>query len=227
MEIRAFEPQDQTEVIALWDECALLVPWNNPARDIHRKLQVDRDLCLNSSRAVSMKNHRHNEQYATGLLKYLVCGVLLLSAMMSAAADYGYDPDADPAATYEQALQQAANDNKLVLLVFGSQWCPDCRSLNKKMGQAPLDNTIASNFVVAHIDIGNWDRNMAFTGQFGKPVAKGIPSIAIVAPDGTVLYVSEAGEFASARSAQLATLDDWFTERLAQIGKTRGTPIQP
>jgi len=58
-------------------------------------------------------------------------------------------------------------------------------------------------------DIGNWDKNMAFTEQFGEPVAQGIPSIAIIAPDGTLLYVSEAGEFASARSAELATLDQW------------------
>ena len=52
-----------------------------------------------------------------------------------------------------------------------------------------------------------------------RPVAKGIPSIAIVAADGTLLYVSEAGEFASARSTGLASLDAWFRDRLAVIGR--------
>jgi len=46
MEIREFQEQDQDRVIALWSECGLVVPWNDPARDIDRKLKVDRDLFL-------------------------------------------------------------------------------------------------------------------------------------------------------------------------------------
>jgi thiol-disulfide isomerase/thioredoxin len=78
-------------------------------------------------------------------------------------------------------------------LVFGSEWCPDCRSLNKKMALQTFSQTLQDNFLVVHVDIGNWDRNMAFTKRFGEPVSKGIPSIAVVAPDKKVLYVSEAG----------------------------------
>jgi thiol-disulfide isomerase/thioredoxin len=153
------------------------------------------------------------------LLQYLALGILLASGVSATAEDFGYNPDADPDATYRQAIARAAQQEKLVLLVFGSEWCPDCRSLNQKMGQPPLSDTVHENFIVAHVDIGNWDRNMAFTGQFGEPVAKGIPSIAIVAADGTLLYVSEAGEFASARSTGLASLDAWFRDRLAVIGR--------
>ncbi|PIE01006.1 MAG: GNAT family acetyltransferase [Thiothrix nivea] len=46
MKIRAYEEQDQSAVIALWRECGLVVPHNDPAKDIARKLQVDRDLFL-------------------------------------------------------------------------------------------------------------------------------------------------------------------------------------
>jgi ribosomal protein S18 acetylase RimI-like enzyme len=46
MNIRAYEERDQAGVIALWVECALLVPCNDPAKDIARKLQVGRDLFL-------------------------------------------------------------------------------------------------------------------------------------------------------------------------------------
>lgn len=165
-----------------------------------------------------MHNHRHRLSLAFRISRYLVSPVLLSWALV-AAADYGYDPDADPAVTYQAALQKSGGEEKLVLLVFGSEWCPDCRSLNKKLGQAPLAATIEDHFVVAHVDVGNWDKNMAFTEQFGEPVAQGIPSIAIVAPNGSVLYVSEAGEFASARSAELPALDGWFKDMLKQIGE--------
>jgi ribosomal protein S18 acetylase RimI-like enzyme len=46
MKIRAFEESDEEGVIALWSECDLLVPQNDPAKDIGRKLKVDRDLFL-------------------------------------------------------------------------------------------------------------------------------------------------------------------------------------
>lgn len=39
--IRAFEPADREPLIALWRACGLVVPWNDPDRDIDRKLEVD------------------------------------------------------------------------------------------------------------------------------------------------------------------------------------------
>jgi ribosomal protein S18 acetylase RimI-like enzyme len=46
MFIRAFHPNDEVAVIALWQKCDLLRPWNHPQRDIERKLKVQPDLFL-------------------------------------------------------------------------------------------------------------------------------------------------------------------------------------
>ena len=46
MEIREFKIQDEEEVIALWTECKLVVPWNDPKKDIQRKLKVNPELFL-------------------------------------------------------------------------------------------------------------------------------------------------------------------------------------
>ena len=46
LRIRPFTPADQLAVIALWDECGLLRPWNDPAKDIARKLAVQPELFL-------------------------------------------------------------------------------------------------------------------------------------------------------------------------------------
>ena len=46
MEIRAFAPADTETVVALWEECGLTRPWNDPRRDIERKLQVQPELFL-------------------------------------------------------------------------------------------------------------------------------------------------------------------------------------
>lgn len=42
--IRPFDEADTEAVVALWRECGLTRPWNDPYRDIARKLQVQREL---------------------------------------------------------------------------------------------------------------------------------------------------------------------------------------
>ena len=45
-DIRAYRESDQGAAVALWRECGLVRPWNDPVKDIHRKLRVQRDLFL-------------------------------------------------------------------------------------------------------------------------------------------------------------------------------------
>ena len=46
LEIRPYEEGDDDAVVALWRACGLVVPWNDPRKDIRRKLRVQRDLVL-------------------------------------------------------------------------------------------------------------------------------------------------------------------------------------
>ena len=46
MQIRPFTEADTDAVIALWQACGLTRPWNDPLRDIQRKLTVQRELFL-------------------------------------------------------------------------------------------------------------------------------------------------------------------------------------
>jgi len=46
MEIQEYDNKYKESVISLWRECGLVIPQNNPEKDIERKLQVDRDLFL-------------------------------------------------------------------------------------------------------------------------------------------------------------------------------------
>ena len=46
MLIRPFAPQDEEQVIALWHRCELTRPWNDPRKDIQRKLTTQPELFL-------------------------------------------------------------------------------------------------------------------------------------------------------------------------------------
>jgi ribosomal protein S18 acetylase RimI-like enzyme len=46
MDIRSFRPADTDAVIELWQAAGLLRPWNDPRKDIERKLTVQPELFL-------------------------------------------------------------------------------------------------------------------------------------------------------------------------------------
>lgn len=46
MRIRPYAAGDETAVIALWEACRLTRPWNDPRKDIARKLAVQPELFL-------------------------------------------------------------------------------------------------------------------------------------------------------------------------------------
>jgi ribosomal protein S18 acetylase RimI-like enzyme len=46
MDIRRYEARDEKSVVQLWTDCGLVVPWNDPRRDIQRKLKVQADMFL-------------------------------------------------------------------------------------------------------------------------------------------------------------------------------------
>ena len=46
LQIRPFTEGDEAQVVDLWARCGLLRPWNDPRKDIARKLRVQRELFL-------------------------------------------------------------------------------------------------------------------------------------------------------------------------------------
>ena len=46
MQIRPFQNSDEPAVVALWEQCRLTRPWNDPRRDVARKLAVQPELFL-------------------------------------------------------------------------------------------------------------------------------------------------------------------------------------
>ena len=46
MHVRPFQTEDEPAVVALWEQCHLTRPWNDPRKDIARKLKVQPELFL-------------------------------------------------------------------------------------------------------------------------------------------------------------------------------------
>jgi thioredoxin 1 len=143
---------------------------------------------------------------------WLAVGCMLL-VLCACSQDPGgpYDVLAEPDTDLKHAMTQATAEGKLVLVVFGANWCEDCRALERQLKTDLLHQVVADQFVLMHVDIGNWDKNMDFVARFGKPVDRGIPSIAIVDRDGGIRFVSASGELAKARRMTNEQLAEWIS----------------
>jgi protein disulfide-isomerase len=144
-----------------------------------------------------MKTNR----WLSALALTAVLSAASLTALPSrAATDLPYDESAVPTAQLQKALDAARQENKRVLIVFGANWCPDCRELDKDIhAGGDLTRLIDQRYVVLKVDVGHFDKNLDFTHLYGTPIGKGIPSVVVVTPKNEVVYETRAGELADAR----------------------------
>ena len=137
-------------------------------------------------------------------------GSLLAVALSANAATAPYDETANAPAQIQTSLQEAKVTNKPVLVVFGANWCGDCKVLDmsfKTGASAPL---IQQHFKMVKVNVGKFDRNLDIAEAYGVPLKKGIPAIAVLSPAGKVIYATQSGELADARSMGDTAIYDFF-----------------
>ena len=123
-----------------------------------------------------------------------------------------YSETANPSDEIAAALAQAKREHKRVLLDFGGDWCGDCQALDLYFHQAPNNALLADHFVLVHVWIGHMDANLDVAKRYGVPIGKGVPALAILDGNGTVLYAQKAGEFEDMRHMEPGSVTE-FLER--------------
>ena len=111
----------------------------------------------------------------------------------------------------------AKKDHKRIILVFGGNWCYDCHVLDNCFHEPDVAPLVNKNFHVIHVDIGAEVRkNEDLIEKYKIPIDKGVPALAVLDSDGTLLYSQQNGEFESARSLDpddvIAFLNKWKPE---------------
>jgi len=119
-------------------------------------------------------------------------------ALGAAAAELPYNESANASADVQTALAAARADRNDVLLVFGANWCPDCRELDKALNGSSRA-LISGRFQVVKVDVGRFDKNLDLANQYGNPIKMGIPAVVVLTADNKVVYSSKGGELANAR----------------------------
>ncbi|MEO8936714.1 MAG: thioredoxin family protein [Burkholderiaceae bacterium] len=125
-----------------------------------------------------------------------------------------YDESADPQEDLQIALANARKEHKRVLVVFGANWCADCRALDQEFhAGGKTAALVAARYGVVKVDVGRFDRNLDFVKLYGDPIGKGIPSVVVVTPTNEVVYQTRAGELADARSMGADGIYGFFRDK--------------
>ena len=137
------------------------------------------------------------------------------------AAPLPFDENADAKADLERALAAAKASGTPVLVIFGANWCPDCRALDKALSTGKNAELVCREFKVVKVDVGQFDRNLDLAARYGNPVRKGIPAAVVLSPQGELLYATRLGELADARHMSDTGIYDFFKGVVQQAQKGR------
>ena len=138
----------------------------------------------------------------------------LLAAFLSLcafAADAPvYDESADAQAQVSQTLAKAKADNKQLMIVFGANWCGDCKMLDGEFKKPALKALLDANYVIVKVDVNRFNKNLDVVKPYGDVIKKGIPSIVIATPANQLVYATNGGELADARKMGEAGVAEFF-----------------
>src|SRR5580658_1291998 len=152
------------------------------------------------------------------VIKGLLAAALMAAALGAQANDGPCNEQANAQAHVQQALHAAQANHHNVLLVFGANWCGDCRALDKALhGSSQV-------LIEGKFNVGNFDKNLALAQRYGNPIAKGIPAVVIVSPDNQVVYSTRGGELADARKMGEQGIYDFLAQQVSSNAKVAGAP---
>jgi thioredoxin-related protein len=138
--------------------------------------------------------------------------LVLLAGVIVAADQPPYDEKADAHQQIKAAIAEASKAHKNLLLVFGANWCPDCRALDAQMHKEDLADLIATNYRVVKIDIGQHDKNQNIAKKYHVPLEHGIPALAVLNRRGKLLYAMDQGQFSDARHMSDQSIKEFFVK---------------
>ena len=134
---------------------------------------------------------------------FLAVSFCFLSAALAAGADEYpalgpdiYDTHASGTALIGAALAQARVEHKIVLIVFGANWCPWCRKLDATMkSNRAVITELEKSFIVVLVDLNlrHGKRNAEVNARYGNPLQEGLPVLVVLDASGKQLTTQESG----------------------------------
>jgi protein disulfide-isomerase len=109
-------------------------------------------------------------------------------------------------------IDSTIDNNKQPIVIFGANWCPDCRILSAVLDLQTVNKYMDDNFEILYIDLGRYDINMSLMEFFDIMPQQGIPRVVILNKEKEVLNMKDTGEWTTARSRTKQEIFNYFQE---------------
>jgi thiol-disulfide isomerase/thioredoxin len=131
--------------------------------------------------------------------RLVVLAVAAQALFLALAATDPYPPPANAAADLQRARERAGRSSRMLMVVFGGNWCPDCRALDARLHESPVREYVEQRFEIVNVNIGEMNANLGIAKDLGVSLKKGVPAAAFFAANGKRVGITKKGELEPAR----------------------------
>jgi len=121
-----------------------------------------------------------------------------------------YDEKIIDSSELDKFINQSINNDKQPVVIFGGNWCPDCRILDGTLAMPTIKKFLQQHYQVMHIDVGRYDRNMELMNHLNIEPKKGVPRVVILDFKKNIVNSSTSSEWTTARDRKEQEIYDYF-----------------
>ena len=109
-------------------------------------------------------------------------------------------------------LSQSIAENKQPIIIFGANWCPDCRIFSGTIDIPKINEFIETYFNILYIDVKRYEINMNLIEYFDIPAEEGIPRVLVFDLNKNIINKSSTTEWRTARDRSSQDIFNFFQE---------------
>jgi thioredoxin-related protein len=126
---------------------------------------------------------------------------------------HAYHPDANAKKEIAEAVKQARNENKHVLIQIGGNWCIWCaRFIDFVESDKSLDSMMKANYIVYHLNYSKENYNSPLLAKYGFPQRFGFPVFLVLDGKGELLHTQNTGYLEEGKSYSKQKVSGFFTD---------------
>ena len=121
-----------------------------------------------------------------------------------------YDEKEIESLKLDRFIDLTINKGKQPVIIFGGNWCPDCRILEGTLAMPTIKKFIDQHYQIMHIDIGRYDRNMELMNHLNIESKKGVPRVVILDFEKNIVNSTTSSEWTTARDRKQQEIYNYF-----------------
>ena len=107
-------------------------------------------------------------------------------------------------------IEASINSKKQPIIIFGANWCPDCRIFSGTINIPKVKSYIDNYFEILYIDVQRYEINMSLMEVYGIPSQEGIPRVLVFDLEKELINTSTTAEWRTARDRSSQEIFDFF-----------------